>query len=174
MKGVVVKKSIIYGSMSFYQGKKADEQNSHKWACYIRGLNNEDLSTFIKKVTFVLHPSFRDPMRTLERPPFEVHETGWGEFEIVIQIHFHDSREKRLDIYHLLKLYPSQQGVSQSTKKPVISEHYDEIIFTDPYPEFYQRLTSGEGTLPDPVLSESPMHLEIQQHYIRYLTCISP
>jgi len=161
----VVKKGVVYGSMSFYQGKKADEHNSHKWACYVRGSDDEDISTYVKKVVFQLHPSFSNPTRSIEKPPFEIHETGWGEFEIVIQLHFYDPREKRLDIPHLLQLYPKQPGSSQSTKKPVVSEHYDEIIFTDPYPEFYQRLTAGEGTPPDTQLLESSFHQELKLHY---------
>jgi YEATS domain-containing protein 4 len=71
--------------MSFYQGKKAEETKQHKWACYIRPLSDdEDLSLWIKKVIFVLHPSFPEPVRTIDRPPFEIHELGWGEFEVGI------------------------------------------------------------------------------------------
>ena len=28
------------------------------------------------------------------KPPFEVTETGWGEFEIAIKIYFHDPNER--------------------------------------------------------------------------------
>jgi len=59
-----ITKPIIYGSMSFWLGKKADEKASHKWVCYVRGVNNEDLSYFIKKVVFTLHPSFKIPVRS--------------------------------------------------------------------------------------------------------------
>ena len=30
----------------------------------------------------------------LTKPPYEINETGWGEFEIVIKIYFMDSSEK--------------------------------------------------------------------------------
>ena len=59
-----ITKPIIYGSMSFWLGKKAEEKASHKWVCYVRGVNNEDLSYFIKKVVFTLHPSFKIPIRS--------------------------------------------------------------------------------------------------------------
>lgn len=76
-----IAKPIIYGSMAFwlgklqfpsfpltnpiiFSGKKADEKASHKWVCYIRGVNNEDLSYFIRKVVFTLHPSFKNPIRS--------------------------------------------------------------------------------------------------------------
>lgn len=155
--------------MSFYQGKKVDEQNSHKWACYVRGVGDEDISVFIKKIVFQLHPSFTNPCRTFERPPYEVHETGWGEFEILIQIYFHDTKEKKIDIYHLLQLYPKTPGASLSTKKPVISEHYDEIIFNEPFPEFHQRLMSGVGVPPDIEKLENAFHQEVVQNFPIYL-----
>ena len=168
MKGVVATKGIIYGSMSFYQGKKVDEQNSHKWACYVRGVGDEDISVFIKKVVFQLHPSFNNPSRVFERPPYEVQETGWGEFEILIQIYFHDAREKKVDIYHLLQLYPKTPGASLSTKKPVISENYDEIIFNEPFPEFFQRIQSGVGVPPEIERIDTPFHQDIMQNFQIY------
>jgi transcription initiation factor IIF auxiliary subunit len=36
--------------------------------------------------------------------PFEIHEVGWGEFEIGIQIHFHNEYQKPIEITHLLKV----------------------------------------------------------------------
>ena len=75
---------IVYGTISFYLGKKANDQNSHKWVCYVRGVNNEDLSFVIDKVIFTLHPSFPNPIRIASNYPFEMVETGWGEFEISI------------------------------------------------------------------------------------------
>jgi len=36
------------------------------------------------QVKMTLHPSFVPHLRTLSEPPWEVTETGWGEFEIGI------------------------------------------------------------------------------------------
>jgi hypothetical protein len=30
----------------------------------------------------------------ITKPPYEVTETGWGEFEVVIKIYFHDPNER--------------------------------------------------------------------------------
>ena len=79
---------ICYGTCSYWLGKKADEYHSHKWTVYLREPTNGDLSHVISKVVFNLHPSFKEPVRTLEKPPYEVTETGWGEFEIGITVHF--------------------------------------------------------------------------------------
>lgn len=44
-------------------GKKSDETATHRWKLYVRGPRNEDLSSFILKVAFILHPSFPEPVR---------------------------------------------------------------------------------------------------------------
>jgi len=67
----------------------------------------DDMSYFIKKVTFKLHETYPNPTRTIEKPPYEVTETGWGEFEIQIRIFFvSEASEKPLTIHHHLKLHP--------------------------------------------------------------------
>ena len=58
-----IAKPIIYGTVASWLGKKADEKKTHQWICYVRGLNNEDLSYLIEKVIFVLHSSFDNPNR---------------------------------------------------------------------------------------------------------------
>lgn len=73
--------------------------NSHKWTVYVRSATNEDLSVIVKRAVFQLHPSFHNPTRVVEQPPFELSESGWGEFEIAITLYFHsDVCEKRLDL----------------------------------------------------------------------------
>ena len=52
------------------------------------------MSTYVKRVLFKLHESYADPNRYVDKPPYEVTETGWGEFEIVIKIYFHDPNER--------------------------------------------------------------------------------
>eukprot|EP01038_Epipyxis_sp_PR26KG_P006188 gene6188-8522_t len=54
---------IVFGSAAVYLGKKSEEFATHKWVLYIRGPSGEDLSTFVEKVAFTLHPSFTKPVR---------------------------------------------------------------------------------------------------------------
>jgi YEATS domain-containing protein 4 len=145
MKGVVIEKSICYGNIAWWLGPKADEQHTHRWTAYVRGPNNQDLSYFIKKVVFSLHPSFPNPVRVVEKPPFEITETGWGEFELAIRIYFVDPLEHPVDLYHGLVLYPPEGQAALSTKKPVVKENYDEIVFNDPTEYFYQVLKFHES-----------------------------
>ncbi|QCE09593.1 YEATS domain-containing protein [Vigna unguiculata] len=99
IKDVEICVPIVYGTIAFYFGRKASESQSHKWTMYVRGASNEDLGVVIKRVVFQLHPSFNNPTRVVESPPFELSESGWGEFEIAITLYFHsDVCEKQLDL----------------------------------------------------------------------------
>ncbi|XP_042509440.1 transcription initiation factor TFIID subunit 14b-like [Macadamia integrifolia] len=148
LKDVEISVPIVYGTISFWLGKKASEYNSHKWTVYIRGASNEDLGVVIKRVVFTLHPSFNNPTRVVEAPPFELSESGWGEFEIVISLHFHsDVCDKQLDLYHHLKLYPEDESGPQSTKKPVVVETYDEVVFSEPSESFFARVQNHQAVI---------------------------
>ncbi|KAJ7526391.1 hypothetical protein O6H91_16G004900 [Diphasiastrum complanatum] len=141
IKDVEISLPIVYGTISFWLGKKADELHSHKWTVYVRSAADEDLGVVIKKVVFQLHPSFNNPTRVVEAAPFELNESGWGEFEIGITVFFHgDVGEKPLELFHHLKLYPADESGPQSTKKPVVVEAYDEIVFSEPPEAFLARV----------------------------------
>ena len=157
---------IVYGSIAFYLGKKADELQTHEWTLFVRGPNRLDdhlNSLVISKVVFQLHPSFAQPIRELMEPPYEVTERGWGEFEAQIRIHWKDPNEQPTIVNHTIKLYP--QGtppagsakndlVQQSTEKPVVAENYDEVVFTDPTESFFRSLTQITANPPDAAFME--------------------
>ena len=69
------------------------------------------MSAYVKKVNFKLHDSYANANRTLTKPPYEVTETGWGEFEIVIKIYFQDPSERPVTIYHILKLFQTGENI---------------------------------------------------------------
>ncbi|KAH9548731.1 hypothetical protein CY35_11G103500 [Sphagnum magellanicum] len=153
VKGVELIVPVAYGTISFWLGKKAEESKSHKWTVYLRSVDNEDLGVVIKRVVFQLHHSFSNPTRTVEAPPFELSEAGWGEFEIGITIFFQpDVAEKPLELFHHLKLYPEDESGPQTTKKPVVVESYDEIVFSEPSEALFARICNH----PAVVVSGSP------------------
>lgn len=105
----------------------------------------------MKKIHFKLHESYANPNRILTKAPYEVNESGWGEFEIVIKIFFIDPTERPVTIYHILKLFQSPISIDANntegqqnsivsappasivdTKKFLVSEYYDEIVFQEP------------------------------------------
>lgn len=148
LKDAEISVPIVFGSIAFWLGKKASEFQSHKWTVYVRGATNEDLGVVVKRAVFQLHASFNNPTRVLESPPFEVSESGWGEFEIAITLHFHsDICEKPLHLFHHLKLYPEDESGSMSTKKPVVMESYDEIVLTEPSEVFFARVQNHPAVI---------------------------
>ena len=103
------------------------------------------------------------------KPPYEVSETGWGEFEVQIKIHFTDPQERPVTLYHVLKLFhtpgstttgsaaaglppgaaaaaPGDGSTTTSAvvqgKKTVVSECYDEIVFQEPTQYIHALLTT--------------------------------
>ncbi|OWK16975.1 hypothetical protein Celaphus_00011606, partial [Cervus elaphus hippelaphus] len=102
-----------------------------------------DMSAYVKKIQFKLHESYGNPLRVVTKPPYEITETGWGEFEIIIKIFFIDPNERPVTLYHLLKLFQSDTNAMLG-KKTVVSEFYDEMIFQDPTAMMQQLLTTSQ------------------------------
>tara|TARA_B100000519_G_scaffold95902_1_gene83368 strand:+ start:479 stop:1381 length:903 start_codon:yes stop_codon:yes gene_type:complete len=143
---------ISYGSCAYWLGKKADEYHSHEWTVFVRGQNNRDLRDAIESVTFQLHPSFAEPKRVLTEPPYEVTETGWGEFEIGIEIRFHpEVGEDKEKLTANLKLFPDADEIAksgpQTTKKPLVVEHREELIFHKPRKSFWEKAIKKRKTI---------------------------
>jgi YEATS family len=67
----------------------------------------------------------------VEEPPFEVTETGWGEFEIQIKIHFiPEASEKPVTLFHFLHLHPYGPNKDEEKEKGLTVEafQYEEIV----------------------------------------------
>ncbi|EME26536.1 YEATS domain-containing protein 4 [Galdieria sulphuraria] len=141
-KGATVAVPVIQGSIAFWLGPEADEWHSHRWTAYIRGPKNEDLSYFIRYVEFHLHESFHPSKRVVTRPPFELTETGWGEFDLIIRLFFIDNLESPIELVHPLRLFPNPPK-DQSVEEPVVNEYYEELVFQDPPEELLAILRMG-------------------------------
>lgn len=146
-------KPIVYGNVARSFGKKREEDgHTHQWNVYVKPYENEDMATYVKKVHFKLHESYANPNRIITKPPYEVTETGWGEFEVVIKIFFHDPTERPVTLYHILKLFQSPvvdgEISSQDTKKGLVSESYEEIVFQEPTQLMQHYLTSIQQMQP--------------------------
>lgn len=120
--------------------------HTHQWRVFVKGINDEDISYWLKKVQFKLHETYAQNVRTVEEPPFEVVETGWGEFEIQIKLYFvPESNEKPQTLWHSLKLHPygpDAEGMKER-REVVVSQNYEEVIFNEPVETFYEVLTGG-------------------------------
>lgn len=165
IKTLSVSRPIIYGNTAKKMGSvkppNAPAEHTHLWTIFVRGPQNEDISYFIKKVVFKLHDTYPNPVRSIEAPPFELTETGWGEFDINIKIYFvEEANEKVLNFYHRLRLHPytnlvpsSNNGNEQNTidhnskDAEVSSIYFDEIVFNEPNEEFFKILMSRPGNV---------------------------
>ena len=81
-----------------------------------------------------------------ESPPFEVTESGWGEFEVQLKLYFvPEANEKAQTLWHALKLHPYGPDAEgqKERREAIIAQNYEEIIFNEPVEPFYDILTSG-------------------------------
>ncbi|XP_019875254.2 YEATS domain-containing protein 2 [Aethina tumida] len=107
-----VKQRIIIGNISKYTHSREDNDLTHKWMIFVRGPKEKpDVSSFIQRVVFYLHPSYK-PYDVVEvsEPPFQLARRGWGEFPIRVQIFFKNTMNKPVDLVHNLKLDQKHTG----------------------------------------------------------------
>jgi YEATS domain-containing protein 4 len=118
------------GNSAQYLGKKAAAEQTHEWTCYVRGVRPEiDVSPWVARVEFHLHPSFAVPIRSITAPPFQVTERGWGEFEVGIKVYFADPNEEPVHFVHQLRLYEDVQA-PPNPKRLISVERVEEILFS--------------------------------------------
>ncbi|KAG8936175.1 NuA4 histone H4 acetyltransferase complex and the SWR1 complex subunit [Tulasnella sp. 418] len=109
-------------------------------------------------------------MTDIEKPPFEVTETGWGEFDIQIRVTFvNESNEKPISFHHHLKLHSwtagslppgSDPSTLPPPEGPINAWQYDEIVFSDPTQNFLNILLAHPPTpLPKVKRKAAPPHI---------------
>lgn len=159
---------IVHGNYSRYfkNGARKSDNHTHQWTVYLRPYYENDpiLSKhFVKKVIFQLHESYPNRNRTfVNGPPYEVTETGWGEFEVVIRIFWKDCTE-RLMIVHPLKLFtddPENNPAITSGNKPYRIEHFNEIVFCNPSVTMFKNILSRLPPIPDDLVGAEAQNLK--------------
>lgn len=159
IKTLSVTRPIIYGNTAKkITGKRpinAPQEHTHLWTIFVRDPMNRDISYYIKKVVFKLHETYPNNTRIVETPPFELTETGWGEFDVNVKIYFVDAaNEKVINFYHRLRLHPYDttpdtwtQEVNEQGETIIKSVFFDEIVFNEPNENFFQILMSQPGNV---------------------------
>ncbi|AEO69204.1 deec0651-859f-4de2-85af-7c522228b301 [Thermothielavioides terrestris] len=159
VKGVQIFRPFVYGTTARPFDEKTNpkppgipDDHTHSWTVFVKGIDDVDITYWLRRVQFKLHESIPNHIRMIEGEkgkPFELHETGWGEFEIAIKLYYApESAEKPQTLYHHLRLHP--YGRTEEEKEAmrlnggqVISWAYEEQLFNEPYEPFYELLTSG-------------------------------
>jgi len=85
--------SLRIGNTSDKLSQPTAEGYTHRWVLFVRPSQHSPFPRFtnrdmIRKVVFKLHETFKNPMRVIREPPFEVHESGYGAFTIQVSIYF--------------------------------------------------------------------------------------
>ncbi|KAL5351119.1 hypothetical protein V496_04389 [Pseudogymnoascus sp. VKM F-4515 (FW-2607)] len=161
VKGVQIFRPFVYGTTAKPfdettnpkpEGVPAD--HTHSWTVFVKGVDGTDITYWLKKVQFKLHESIPNPLRSVDAvpgQPFSISETGWGEFEINIKLHYvSESNEKPQSVWHGLRLHAygtEEERAAQKASGEVLAWAYEEQLFNEPYENFYEILTSvGEKT----------------------------
>jgi YEATS domain-containing protein 4 len=114
---------------------------------YVRPVpGGPDISTWLKKVVFVLHETFPNPVRNVESAPFEMEETGYGGFFIVVKLYFQPiASEKQQQRQHYLQLeaYGDEALMAEQARTGLVrSEIVEFIEFNEPTEALWDALTS--------------------------------
>ncbi|KAI9723278.1 MAG: NuA4 histone H4 acetyltransferase complex and the SWR1 complex subunit [Candelaria pacifica] len=156
VKGVSIHRPFVFGSIARPidpddKPKNLPAEHTHQWTVWVKGVDDEDISYWLKKVQFKLHETYANALRTKESTPFEITETGWGEFEIQIKMHFvPESNEKPQALWHALKLHPYGPDADgqRERREAIVSQNYEEVVFNEPVEQFYEILTGGPNITP--------------------------
>ena len=93
IESIKVSNSSVYLGRKVYVGRRA-----WKWTIYITG--DETTLRAIQSVTYTLHPTFRNPVRNVDKlgdinKAFPYTTSGWGTFTVKVLISFDNSFELR-------------------------------------------------------------------------------
>lgn len=77
-------------------------QQYYDWRVFVDA--TPDLLDRIDRVTYFLHPTFPNPVRTVDDPStkFALDSSGWGEFKVRAQVHLKDG--STIEASHMLNL----------------------------------------------------------------------
>ncbi|KAJ1923195.1 NuA4 histone H4 acetyltransferase complex and the SWR1 complex subunit [Tieghemiomyces parasiticus] len=185
VKGIAISRPVVYGNVATPLGdeKASQADHTHRWTVSLRGANNEDISYYVRKVVFKLHETYHQPSRAVDRPPYEVTETGWGEFEIAIKVYFHSfCAEKPITFFHHLRLHPTEALAAGTLanptelpkpgliNQPVLAYHYDEIVFNEPVEALARVLLENRSSeLPPRSTLANPYSVQAEQEELTRL-----
>lgn len=97
---------------------------------------------------FKLHHTYADASRTIEAPPFQITETGYGEFDIELRLYFDSSSgEKAQYRVHRLRLEPfgTEENVKrQNVENMVTADQLEIVEFNEPSQDFFAKMTAED------------------------------
>ncbi|RXG55289.1 YEATS domain-containing protein 2 [Armadillidium vulgare] len=111
------KKVRIYLGNTYRYIKDSEGVNPMKfqWRITLRTQDKEDpIENFISYVKYTLHESYAPNNVIVKKSPFTLTHKGWGEFQVNVELHFLDGRNKPIKMIHTLKLARKDDSLSYS------------------------------------------------------------
>ena len=123
-----------------------------------------DISPLIRKVVFHLHNSFQLPVRVVDKPPYEVRESGYAGFMLPIEIHFakppaSDKQSSQSQAHHnQLQKVRYDYDLAFNPSESCNYLQIEKVTFQSPYMEFRRALLNagGVGLLETDIKSVAP------------------
>lgn len=110
------------------------------WRIWVRGVSGHDISAFVHKVVFHLHPAtaFVYPKRVLQEPPYEIQESGCVSIDIPIHVYLkYNSSPKKIRMRYSLQIENNTKSCTESR-----CIYYD---FKNPSEQLCRALMDGGG-----------------------------
>uniref|UniRef100_F6VS86 YEATS domain-containing protein n=1 Tax=Ciona intestinalis TaxID=7719 RepID=F6VS86_CIOIN len=115
--------------------------HTHDWMVFVKGAEGTDIAHFVEKVVFWLHESYNPPKCVVKQPPYEVRQTGYAGFKILIDIHFKNKSEpKSVQFQYNMFLH-------MENMPPVNHTRVEMLTFTNPAEDFRSKLLCAGGVL---------------------------
>ncbi|XP_031763033.2 protein ENL-like isoform X2 [Galleria mellonella] len=112
------------------------------WRLWVRGISGHDISSFVHKVVFYLHPpsAFVYPKRVRQEPPYEIQESGCSSIDVPIHVYLKCNNEpKIIRLRYSLVIENNTKSSSEST-----CIYYD---FENPSEQLWKALMKGGGEI---------------------------
>ena len=159
---------MVLGHSAQWRKKPTVEGYTHDWTILVRGEDGQSISHFVEKVVFFLHESFAKPKRgknslkfsrkcvcvceittvltdfsvfpaVVKEPPYQVSESGYGSFNLPVEVYFRNKDEPKKVRFEYDLLLPNLND-------PPINQIRSECLtFQNPSEEFRQKLLKAGG-----------------------------
>lgn len=150
---------LVLGHSAQWRKKPTVEGYTHDWTILVRGEDGQSIGHFVEKVVFFLHESFAKPKRgetstfiacicvpmcsislpVVKDPPYQVSESGYGSFNLPVEVYFRNKDEPKKVRFEYDLLLPNLND-------PPINQIRSECLtFQNPSEEFRQKLLKAGG-----------------------------
>lgn len=123
-----------------------------EWTITVSLVNDKGVeipATLFDKVTYALHPTFANPVRSFKKPPFAIQEQGWGGFDIPITLSLIEKGgDKKLnhDLNFYKEKYVVDKQITINTNKPNLLK---ELSKSGPVPGYVNGVESTVTPTPN-------------------------